>query len=538
MPFFEGFSSTHSAAEPESYTWAFPGAPLRIHLPLSVVDLMGREVKRAFESVPAHSVEIGGLLLGKVSFASNPIVEIKDFEPFLSEYRVDHKFILSEADERKLEKVLAAHADHRMDGSKVVGFYRSHIGEGLSLRQNDVSLAERYFKDPTQVILLVKPAADSASTAGFFFWDDRRIDSQFTYLEFPFETRQLSGANSPPIGLEPVEPKEREEGAARGDASLPSFEELALESDGTRRIQWLWYALIALLMIGFGATGYWIYMKSNAAPAATAAQEPLGLSLQVERKGSDLRITWNQHSFAIARAVEGGLAIRDGDLHEQQLRFDVDQLRHGSILYTPANPTVQFRLEVTDQDNAKTSETVLALTAAQLDNHGGSRVSPSASGTPVASGGAPREQSSPASPSSGRDFGTLPSVRPASGPSAASKGRPEVPQPAVPAQPVQADPTAESYTPPQPMHEVQPNVPASASVEVTSLVEVEIRVHIDDRGVVIKAESIPGKTQASSLLVDAARSAAMRWRFEPAWRGSRPVASELILKFQYHPAGQ
>ena len=75
------------------------------------------------------------------------------------------------------------------------------------------------------------------------------------------------------------------------------------------------------------------------------------------------------------------------------------------------------------------------------------------------------------------------------------------------------------------MHEVQPNVPASASVEVTSLVEVEIRVHIDDRGVVIKAESIPGKTQARSLLVDAARSAAMRWRFEPAWRGSRPVPS-------------
>jgi hypothetical protein len=40
------------------------------------------------------------------------------------------------------------------------------------------------------------------------------------------------------------------------------------------------------------------------------------------------------------------------------------------------------------------------------------------------------------------------------------------------------------------------------------------------------------------LLVDAARSAALRWRFEPAWRGSRPVASELILKFQYRPAAQ
>jgi hypothetical protein len=88
------------------------------------------------------------------------------------------------------------------------------------------------------------------------------------------------------------------------------------------------------------------------------------------------------------------------------------------------------------------------------------------------------------------------------------------------------------------MHEVQPSVPASASVDVTSLVEVEIRVHIDDKGGVIKAEQLPGKTPVNSLLVSAARSAALRWRFEPAWRGTRPVASELILKFQYHPAAQ
>jgi outer membrane biosynthesis protein TonB len=88
------------------------------------------------------------------------------------------------------------------------------------------------------------------------------------------------------------------------------------------------------------------------------------------------------------------------------------------------------------------------------------------------------------------------------------------------------------------MKEVQPTVPASASVEVTSLIEVEIRVHIDDRGVVVKAEPVPGKTPASKLLVSAARQAARHWRFEPAWRGSRPVASELILKFQFHPAAQ
>jgi hypothetical protein len=546
MPFFEGFSSTHSPAEPESYTWACPGAPVRIHLPLSLVELMGHEVKRAFESVPAHSVEIGGLMLGKAGFASNPVIEITNFEPFLSEYRPDHKFILSESDERKLEKILAAHAGNPAGGLKVVGFYRSHIREGLSLSQHDVSLAQKYFNDPTQVFLLIKPSDDGSSTAGFFFWDNHRIDSQFSYMEFPFETRQLAAANQTPIVAEPAEPKEQEERARPIEQPMPWLDELALEETDPHSIRWFWYPLAAVLMIVLGVAGYWTYTKWNAPPAESVASDSQALALQVERKGGDLRVNWNQHSFAIARAAEGTLVIRDGDLSEQQLRFDLDQLRHGSILYTPSSPTVQFRLEVTDQENVKTSETVLALTAPRPDAAGGA-VRQGAGSRPAQPDGSPRGQPSPASPASGHDFGEPvrlamvdppPATPGANTGNAPSKLSPEVRQPKLTPPSGPPDPIADSYSPPQPMHEVQPTVPAGTGAEVTSLVEVEVRVHIDDKGAVVKAEALPGKTRVSSLLVSAARSAALRWRFEPAWRGSRPVASELILKFQYRPATQ
>ena len=410
------------------------------------------------------------------------------------------------------------------------------------MSQQDISLAKKYFKDHTQVFLLVKPAEDGSTTAGFFFWDDRRIDSQFSYLEFPFETRQLTASTPTPIGPEPAEPEVQEERVTTSDLSMPWLDELALEESGPPRIRWFWYALAAILMIGLGAAGYWAYTKWNSPrAAASVASDAQALALQVERKGDDLRVSWNRHAFAIARATEGMLVIRDGDLHEQQLRFDLDQLRHGSILYTPANPAVQFRFEVIDQENVKTSETVLALTAAKPDA-AGDTVSRASSGSPALNAGAPRAKPSPALPETGHDVGDpvrLNMVDAPSGtqsPSAASKPRPEVPQPGVTPQSGQPETAADSYTPPQPMHEVQPTVPAAAGAEVTSLVEVEIRVHIDDKGAVVKAEALPGKTPASSQLVSAARSAALRWRFEPAWRGSRPVASELILKFQYRPA--
>ena len=539
MSLFDRSVATQSRPAPEFYTWTFPGAPVRVLLNLNVVEQLGREVRRAFESVPAHSVEIGGLLLGTAGFASSPVVEIKHFEPFLSEYRTDHKFILSDADSRKLENLLTGHAAYLKDGLSVVGFYRSHIGEGLALRPQEVALAEKYFNDPAKVFLLVKTVDDGFSTAGFFFWDGGRIESQFSYLEFPFEPRLLSGAAVPERAPEADAEHRQSAPEGLGLPELPSLEDLALEASAPRRPSWLSRLLFAVGMMVVGAAGFGIYMQWSAPPAApkSASHSP-ALALEIERRGADLRVSWNAHSFAVARAIEGVLVIRDGEMQEQQLRLEADQLRHGSIFYTPANPAVQFRLEVTDQDNVKTSETVLALTAARLDSAPGvppGGTVPAVQQTPgrkPPSSGAGSRQTAPSSTAGNHDFGEpvrIASVAPPSPGSSAGVPESSQPEPAAPQ-------SHESYTPPQAIREVQPKLPASAGAEVTSPVEVQIRVHIDDKGAVVKAEPVPGTQPVSSSLVDPARAAALRWRFEPAWQGNRPVASEVVLKFQYHPA--
>jgi len=53
---------------PDFYVWSFPGAPVRIHLYLDVVERLAREVRRAYGSIPSHSVEVGGFLLGASDF--------------------------------------------------------------------------------------------------------------------------------------------------------------------------------------------------------------------------------------------------------------------------------------------------------------------------------------------------------------------------------------------------------------------------------------------------------------------------------------
>src|SRR5438445_12816393 len=118
---------------PDFYVWSFPGAPVRIHLYLNVVERLAREVRRAYGSIPSHSVEVGGFLLGTSDFHSSHVVEVKDFEQFLCEYRPDHRFILSEPDRGKMEKALTARRSAPGGPLSVLGFYRSHIREGLRL---------------------------------------------------------------------------------------------------------------------------------------------------------------------------------------------------------------------------------------------------------------------------------------------------------------------------------------------------------------------------------------------------------------------
>lgn len=557
-------TSEQSTAASEFYTWTFPGAPVRIHLHLSVVERLAPEVRRAFDAVPAHSVEIGGLLLGTADFKSSPIVEIKDFVPFLSEYRTDHKFILSDADQRRLEKKLAAAREERADGLMVVGYYRSHIGAGLNLNESDLALAEAHFYDPADVFLLVKPTTDASPTAGFFFWDNGRIDSEFTFLEFPFDARLLTGARVKPSMLdrapdltefESPESQPQFDAPHRSEAELPAPPVRELRA--TPSLPWLWYPLFTILMIALGAVGYqamlkWAGPAPGEATAAFVASDAPTLALRVERKDSDLRVSWSRKAAAVIQAKDAALSIRDGDAQQQELRLTLEQLRNGSVLYTPANTSVQFRLEVTAPDNTKTSETVLALTAPKAPvtdiAKPASAPRPAPANQPAGDSIPDRKENTPSGAE--HDFGEPVRVVMVDGPAqppqasgqnqAAVRGpllapTPQKPGVAAPGSSIQRSPALQ-YVAARPVRQTQPVLPAAVRNLIASVVEVDVKVRIDETGRVVRAEPLPINEPVSSSLVSAARSAAMLWRFEPARRGGQPVPSDLVLRFQYRPA--
>jgi TonB family protein len=84
------------------------------------------------------------------------------------------------------------------------------------------------------------------------------------------------------------------------------------------------------------------------------------LALRVEPSGTDLMLTWSKTSEAIANAAQGVLSITDGDRHEHY-DMDANQLKTGSIVYSPVTGDVSFKLEVTGKNQTTTAESVHSL---------------------------------------------------------------------------------------------------------------------------------------------------------------------------------
>jgi hypothetical protein len=67
--------------------------------------------------------------------------------------------------------------------------------------------------------------------------------------------------------------------------------------------------------------------------------------LQLQRAGSDYRVSWDTQAPVVLSAKRGVLVIKDGDF-EKELTLNREQLQSSGVVYEPATADVAFRLEV------------------------------------------------------------------------------------------------------------------------------------------------------------------------------------------------
>ena len=179
-----------SSSEPAFYTWEVAQKPVAVRLPLPLIDRLESEAVENFRSLTSRGSEIGGLLLGSVAPGNPAVVTLADYELIACDYNRGPLYRLSDSDLGRFEHAIEKYGSG--SGPRVIGYFRSQTRKGLSLDAEDISFFEPRFLEPQHFVLLIRPFATKASTAGIFIRENGRIGGESSYLEFPFRSSELT----------------------------------------------------------------------------------------------------------------------------------------------------------------------------------------------------------------------------------------------------------------------------------------------------------------------------------------------------------
>lgn len=553
----------------EQYIWTFPGAPIRVHLDLAIVERL-RELL-----LKTDSGQASGFLLG--SATSPTTVKITDSREIPN----------NEGDPAKLVENmegLRSSIQAETNGLTIVGFYRHRNGEGLQLEKDDLLVMQNHLSEPANVFLLIRSVPDAEATAGFFFWESGSMESRFCFKEFPFDPDRLR--------IEETERRLSELAAAEVDTSfsIEKIEVLPAGEPPRRRIHPSRVLLIvtftgAILCVLCGlAAGYMLRNNPTHSPA-TESGPPSQLSLRIHTQEKDFRITWDRNAAVLQNPhAKGLLTISDGDLPKREIKLEGDDLRStASIVYSPFSTNVQIRLIISGNGH-EVGETVVAMKGQPETGHSSTQnkaiANPATLPTEVSKDPTEAQEEAPRQPAVWKTF-SLPmgkqntddsgrQIIPDSPVLALSSGSPvslPVPvaetakapllpgppivesAPARPAVPAQReitlvpdeiasrleDKSVSGFVRPTPIRQVLPSFPLQARASITRDGEVKVKVHVDVTGKVKSAEIV---SATFPQLVTDSLLAARGWQFEPAKLNGKNVDSETVLVFKIQGRAQ
>jgi len=322
------------------YNWEVAGKPVSIQLDFEVVDKLSMEVMRGFGAVPRRGAEVGGVLLGSIEVGDKLLVRVEDFVPVPCDYMRGPSYLLTENDEARFRQTVESAKQASDKRLYAVGFYRSHTRDGLGLSDEDLQMHEKYFGDPTNVILLVRPFASKTSVGAFFFEENGGFRRESSYLEFPFRRRDLGGGPSPSIrgaltedaapALEPGSNPSTQTPAVPDPADLREWlksrghqdpDGAAQDSGGSARFRgkWVWVPLSFVFLLLGVIVGFQSALVLNKGDAQKIAQQSLTLSMTAQLESGKVVIRWDRRSAAVQNSRGGTLRIqRQRHLHERR----------------------------------------------------------------------------------------------------------------------------------------------------------------------------------------------------------------------------
>lgn len=319
-------------AEKQRGCWRVEGLPVRIDYSTAVVEDICALAVEGLTRLRRGGVEVGGILFGT---RRGPHIEILAHRPLACEHAHGPSFSLSARDLEAMAKLLeGALHDGTLRGLEPVGWYHSHTRSEVCLTAEDLEFHGRYFPEPWQVAMVVRPAQFGPSRVGFFFREaDGGIRAEASYLEFPVRARRQAPQAAPLVDNAAPAPAAGSPMASVAAAARPVPAPSFALVEPRRPRKWLWAAGIAVaaLAAGYGLWTWW--------PLAAA---PQSVTLRALDLDGQLIIEWDRASKPVQKARRATFEILDGG-QRQVVEMEGERLREGSLTYARRSDKVDVR---------------------------------------------------------------------------------------------------------------------------------------------------------------------------------------------------
>ena len=388
--------------------WTAPECPFHIEYSTRVLDDIRLAVVDAFFSLPRGGAEIGGILLGR---QEGDRIFVTDYEALDCEHAMGPSFVLSPRDQTLLAE-MTARAKRNPQDRQPVGWYHSHTRSEIFLSETDQDIHNRFFPEPWQIALVLKPHTFEPTRGGFFFRDGNgAIRGSASYQEFVLDPQPMrpapagggaiGSASAPrPIHLsspfrgpvlkaamdataEPVAPTassgkkgrvpitreiaieppfadaeaEAEIEVAPEDGEAPQFTQLGQERS------WRAVKVVAALAVGMALGGvayqtrqlWWPQVLTRLRPVMPKEPEAY-LTLAATDDNGQLNIQWDRNAPAVRNAVEAMLEITDGNPIPRAVRLDAAHVATGSFRYGRESERVDVALTATEPNGQQVRE--------------------------------------------------------------------------------------------------------------------------------------------------------------------------------------
>lgn len=319
--------------------WEALGEESRIVCPAAVLESIRHEcVLAARGPVP---LGVGGALTGEYSAGT---FRIRGWHPIPCRHQRGPSFLLTKEEVAGLKEFLAKLPSHTGRSEDVIiGWFVSHPHAGAVLRDDEISLHQRFFR-ASDLFLLLEIQPDGAIEI-LVHRGARPVQPPWRILPTP-SARKGGSAGAHP-------------GPAAADRPAPHD----AESKVRPRRSWLLKGPLIpglFLLAAALALSAWLYFGNQTPqPASLSSRQPLPtFSLRIQRQGRAFLIRWNPLEPSLTRASRVFLRIAEGN-RTLERELTPAEVRTGSLSYESGAPSLEIEMRAETSAGRTVRERVL-----------------------------------------------------------------------------------------------------------------------------------------------------------------------------------